>query len=165
MSIYTYTATDGSAAMVNGTLIADTPREARNRLRDQGLSVHQIAEDTQPASLGQHSLGSLLAGAFRRQPDTSTFLRELSTLLEVGAPMLEALDTTLRSSKKGLFTKSLLKLRERVAAGTSLAEAMEDARIGSRPIFDSVTLNINNTHSRQIHLRAHDARQTQRDSK
>jgi len=139
MGVYSYQAADGAAEVLRGTLIADTPREARNRLRDQGLSVLEIEEDAPPHNANAITLLGLLAKWFRRKPDTSGFLRELATLLEVGAPMLEALDTAL-NPRRGGFHRVLLKLRERVAAGASLAEGMRDARLHGRPVFDDVTV-------------------------
>lgn len=143
MGVYSYTATDHTAAMVQGTLIADTPREARNRLRDQGLSIHEIAESDNGQAAGNSVLFSKLQGWARRRPDTSTFLRELATLLEVGVPMLEALDTALSalpSSRKRGFGRSLLKVREQVSSGQSLAEAMGEATLHGRALFDEVTV-------------------------
>lgn len=139
MGVYTYSATDSAAALIRGTLIADTPREARNRLRDQGLSVLDVAEDTAREKQQRSSLLGLAARATHRRPDTSGFLRELATLLEVGAPMLEAIDTAIKPQRGG-FYQVLLKLRERVGAGAGLAEAMQDARLHGRPVFDEVTV-------------------------
>ncbi|MEM9420572.1 MAG: type II secretion system F family protein, partial [Planctomycetota bacterium] len=141
MGVYTYLATDGAASVVEGTLIADTPREARNRLRDQGLSVHEINSEatTQAGPLHGSTLLGFLAKWLHRKPDTSGFLRELATLLEVGSPMLEALDTAIKT-RRGSFHRVLLKLRERVAAGSSLAEAMRASELYGRPVFDDVTV-------------------------
>ena len=143
MGVYSYSATDHSATLVQGTLIADTPREARNRLRDQGLSIHEIEESDEVTSGGDHfSVFRGLWGMMGRRPDTATFLRELATLLEVGVPMLEALDTALSAlpPRQRAFRRALLKVRERVASGQSLAEAMRDATWYDRSLFDEVTV-------------------------
>ncbi|MEM8738831.1 MAG: type II secretion system F family protein [Planctomycetota bacterium] len=139
MGIYSYQASDGAAEVMRGTLIADTPREARNRLRDQGLSVLEVEEDATSSTPQGSTLLNLLGKAACRRPDTSGFLRELATLLEVGAPMLEALGTALHPQRGGL-NGVLLRLRERVATGASLAEAMGEARLHGRPVFDEVTV-------------------------
>ena len=137
MSVYGYLATDGAAAPVRGTLVADSPREARDQLREQGLSIHELSDGSSHSSRAMHWRLPLLR--IGRRPDTAGFLRELATLLEVGAPMLESLDTVTRSTRGG-FRLTLLRLREEVAAGRSLAEAMRDARVAGRPAFDEVTL-------------------------
>ncbi|MEM6260382.1 MAG: hypothetical protein AAGI37_19065, partial [Planctomycetota bacterium] len=68
-------------------------------------------------------------------------MRELSTLLAVGTPMLQALDTAigpelakvqskrdrwLRFQRNRGFESVLLQVRDRVAAGAALSEAMGD---------------------------------------
>jgi type II secretory pathway component PulF len=68
---------------------------------------------------------------------TTQLLRELSTLLSVGIPLLEALQTLARQHR-GRFQAVIMLLRERVAAGSSLAGAM-----GEQPeIFDELCINI-----------------------
>lgn len=52
-------------------------------------------------------------------------IRKLSTLLASGIPLLEALDSLVAQHNRG-FRESLLQLRERVAAGSGLAEAMRE---------------------------------------
>jgi type II secretory pathway component PulF len=69
--------------------------------------------------------------------DWVTGAHELSTLLHAGLPMLEALDTLARQHV-GPFRTALLAVRERVAAGASLAEAL-----GDRPdLFDPATVHL-----------------------
>ena len=141
MGIYAYTATDGAAALVEGTLIADTPRQARDRLRDQGLAVHEIADSEASRRSRTPTLQRLL-GVLGRRPDVSGFLRELATLLQVGVPMLEALDTALRAMpRRSGLRRTLLGVREKIAAGASLADAFAEARFRvSRLVFDDVTV-------------------------
>jgi len=141
MAVYTYTATNPTAEAVRGTLLADSPRDARNKLRDRGLSVHHLAADTEEAGARRTVAGHL--GLSRpvavSRTELSGFLRELSTLLEVGAPMLDALDIALKP-RRARFRALLLDIRERVAAGMSLGEAMSQTQRGGRPAFDTVTL-------------------------
>src|SRR4051812_48981313 len=99
MAVFTYKATDAAASELSGTIAADTPRQARDLLRDRGLVVRDLL-DSRPAEAGSangRSRGRLVSfGAFRtsRTRHLSTdFLRELSTLLSVGVPLLESLDT------------------------------------------------------------------------
>src|SRR4051812_40628961 len=92
-----------------GTIAADTPRQARDLLRDRGLTVREIADarfdGTKPRS-----------HVFRRAAShhVTLFLTELSTLLSVGVPLLESLDT-LASQHHGAFRTALITLRDRVA--------------------------------------------------
>ncbi len=136
MAVYSYIASaEGQigAAPIRGTIMADSPRQARDQLRAQGLSIRDIAE--QKSGVRKSRLASYLA---RRQGGKVTgLLQELSTLLTAGIPLLEALDTITRQHT-GRFQQSILLLRDHVASGTSLAEAMSD----QPELFDELAVNI-----------------------
>ncbi len=121
MAVFTYKATDSTAAArQSGTIAADTPRQARDMLRERGLVVQELA-DVRPGR------GRLLRRRTFRSLDSQTtmFVRELSVLLAVGVPLTEAL-STLESQSRGRFASVVMLLRDRVAAGASLASAMRD---------------------------------------
>jgi len=108
--------------IVRGTIIADSPRQARDELRGRGLTIHDV--------VAQRATTNGFAWKLLRRPGRSaakvgSAVRELSTLLGAGIPLLEALDT-LANQYRGSFRSSLLMLRERVAAGSGLAEAMRE---------------------------------------
>ena len=136
MAVYVYTAIDalaGQAAPVRGTITADSPREARDQLRERGLTIQDIRQQT--ASKRQSRLQHYLA---RRQASRVTgFLQEMSTLLAAGIPVLQALDTIARQHT-GRFQRSILVLRDHVAAGEGLAEAMAH----QPALFDELCRNI-----------------------
>src|SRR5947208_988031 len=89
MAVFTYRATSTSSAQMSGTIAADTPRQARDLLRQRGLVVREIA-DYQPAPAKRHPL-PMRSRAYRHH--ATEFIRELATLLGVGVPLLEALQT------------------------------------------------------------------------
>jgi type II secretory pathway component PulF len=131
MPVYRYNALDIDASVVAGTLVADTPRAARDSLRERGLTVTGIA-GVAPSPAG---------GLWRRRragrAETVAFVRELATLLAAGIPLLGALDTLLRQHR-GRFHAALQGVRDRVAAGAGLAEAM-----GEHPAwFDDLATSI-----------------------
>ena len=68
------------------------------------------------------------------------FARELSTLLAVGMPLLESLDTLAQQTSGQMLTVILL-LRDRVAAGKSLAQAMQE----QPRVFDDMCINMTET--------------------
>src|SRR5262245_50603673 len=116
MAVFAYKAMDASsAAELRGTIAADTPRQARDLLRDRGLSVRDLSEYSAAApKFGRAS-----------RAQVTLFIRELSTLLSVGVPLLEAIDTTVRQHS-GRFRAGILLLRDRVGEGSSLASAMRE---------------------------------------
>src|SRR5438477_9190748 len=113
MPVFTYTASNVTAAEERGTIAADTPRQARDLLRDRGLIIQGIETYRTPAP----SAARLRLRAAARAHEVTAFIRELSTLLNVGVPLLEALSTIARQHR-GRFHATVLLLRDRVAAGS-----------------------------------------------
>src|SRR5687768_13020511 len=90
MGVFAYKALAADASVVDGMIVADTPRDARDSLRARGLTVQQVAPGRGAASAGWHRLLPGSRGA--AQAKVVSFLRELSTLLGVGVPLVEAID-------------------------------------------------------------------------
>ncbi len=134
MAVFSYKALDGRYLPTSGTIAADTPRQARDMLRARGFLIEQV--DPQQASRKINSWNRLGAGR-RDAAKTGQFVRQLSTLLSVGSPLLEAIDT-LANQNRGSFRKVLLLLRDKVAAGTSLADAMNQ----QPAVFDELCVNL-----------------------
>lgn len=135
MAVYVYTAspTGQAAAPVNGSITADSPRQARDRLREQGMSVHDMREQTPGAMPGVWARYA----ARRQAVHVTGLMQELATLLGAGIPLMEALDTVTRQHT-GRFQQCILLLRDHVASGGSLAEAMS-----LQPeLFDGLCRNI-----------------------
>ena len=134
MAVYAYIASaGGQSANMRGTITAASPRQARDQLRQRGLSIRDIVQqrpDRRESWLARH-----LAG--RRGAEVTCLLQELSTLLGAGIPLMESLGTITRQHT-GRFQQSIMLLRDHVAAGGSLAEAMK-----LQPgLFDDLCLNI-----------------------
>jgi len=133
MAVYSYKAIDADASAVTGEVAADTPRQARDLLRQRGLTVEQIQareERPMPTFWERRQAG-------RQAAKTVGFIRDLSTLLTAGIPLLEGLDTLARQHK-GAFRAVVLSMREHIAAGGSLADAM--AR--KQAFFDDLCVGI-----------------------
>lgn len=141
MSVFAYKglAIDGGGSR-KGTIAADTPRAARDALRAQGLKVQRIVTvrggDTKAPAARIRVFERLTAS--RRSARVAMFLGELATLLGVGVPLLEALDGFVRQRKQGGLGEGLLILRDRVAAGSSLADAMREQPM----LFDSLCVSM-----------------------
>lgn len=135
MAVYQYVASAGdrASALLRGTITADSPRQARDRLRQQGLNVRDLAEQSPHARSA--GLGRYLAA--RQRGRLTEFLQEMATLLAAGIPLLEAL-TTLTRQHTGAFQRSVLLLRDHVASGGGLAEGM---RLQPE-LFDELCVNI-----------------------
>ncbi len=137
MAVFAYRALDEKATVVTGTVVADTARHVRDQLRARGLSVEAVTARGGAEAGG--NLNGLKAGRGGRRHGTQvvTFVRELATLLGVGIPLLEALDT-LSAQYTGPFRSVLLGLQDRVASGLSLAGAMRE----QPRIFDELAVSV-----------------------
>lgn len=131
MPVYAYRAIDGVLAPVRGTVAAETPRQARDELRNRGLTVEQLTPARKVGSL------RLWQRRGRFEARLIPVVRELATLLSAAIPLADALDTVARQ-QRGAFGTALAQLRDRVAAGTSLTEAMREQPL----VFDSLTIHM-----------------------
>ena len=144
MAVYAYRALSPTASAVSGMIVADTPRQARDSLRAQGLTVQDVvphADGPARAGVAGGRPSDLPWPGRRRIPGASVkvvgFIRELSTLLAVGVPLLEAIDT-IKRQHRGRFGAALLTLRDRVSAGASLANAMRE----QPGVFDELCVSV-----------------------
>lgn len=133
MAVFSYTGIDAAENLVRGTIQADTPREARDSLRGRGIRVRRIA-----ACREKSARFTVANVAVRRsQSQWATAVSELAMLLHAGIPMLDAIDT-IADQNRGAFQAALLSVRERIAAGESLAQALR-----SRPnVFDEASVQM-----------------------
>jgi type II secretory pathway component PulF len=136
VAVFTYKAADAQAMRLSGTIAADTPRQARDALRERGLVVQEL-EDVRPSGIAPRMfrLHKLRAS----DAAVTMFVRELSVLLTVGVPLTEALATLASQHRgRGRFGSVILMLRDRVAGGASLAVAMRDMP----DVFDELCVSI-----------------------
>jgi len=100
------------AAIGGGTIAADSPREAREKLRAQGLLVEVIAEQAAKAP----TRWQFFERPGRYATRLASAVRDLATLLGTGIGLVDALDT-LAAQYRGRFQASLMSLRRVLPAG------------------------------------------------
>jgi len=131
--VFLYKAMDLDASANAGTIVADTPRQARDVLRGRGLTITQIEPvgDATATSFGARRRGR------RARGQVTGFIRELATLLKAGIPLLAAL-RTLSAQYRPPLRPVIDQVVDQVAAGVSLADAM--ARQAA--FFDEMAVSI-----------------------
>ena len=133
MAVFSYVGVDQNSTIVKGTVAADTPRQAREQLRDKGVRVRKLDESR--SAPRRRRLPAITLASHKSQ--WATAVHELAMLLHAGIPMLEALDT-LSEQNTGSFRAAILGVRDKVAAGMSLAEALRE-----RPdLFDEASVHM-----------------------
>lgn len=134
MAVFHYTGVKPDSTVVRGTVSADTPRQARDQLRGEGIRVKQISEASTTSTNKKVSL-ALPLRSFRFQ--WATAIHEMAMMLHAGIPILDALDTV-ADQNRGPFRVAMLKVRDRVASGSSLAGALAE----QPKLFDPASIHM-----------------------
>lgn len=135
MPVYHYKATSSLGKGLSGTILSDGPKSARDELRSQGLKVVEIKHSQANQS---RFYGIYRWFAQRRAKNKFVdIIRELSTLLAVGIPVVEALESVAKNSKYPVQS-TILEIKDRIVQGASLADALRE-----HPwLFDELTVQI-----------------------
>lgn len=124
MPVFTYKAYNAAGQVKSGIEDADTARDARVRLRRQGLHVTDIEELATKSDRGKSTLARALdRRATKRELPTIT--RQLATLLRSGIPLNESMKALVEQIETRRLEIVFRDLRERINAGSSFAEGLE----------------------------------------
>ncbi len=120
MPSYTYKAVTNAGKPVTGILTAENYQVALRQLDEKSLFPVKVTE-------GVDQGGLRLGGTKQRKvkgAQLTTFYSQLADLLKAGVPMMRALDVLSRQSTGRGLAQTVKELREDVAGGTALGEAM-----------------------------------------
>ena len=117
MSAFEYRALDAQKRVKRGVVQADTPRQARSMIRDQGLIPIQIE------IIARRQATRFMWGA---QRERSVVLRQLSTLIRAGMTVEEVLTLLTEQADRAETRRALGAIRSRVLEGQSLSVAMRE---------------------------------------
>ncbi|MCP4589431.1 MAG: type II secretion system F family protein [bacterium] len=142
MAVFSYRAVNPAGQPQAGTLVADTPAEARRLLRARGLRIQRFAEALRRtpsvSRVGTRLVATIWDGASasRRAERVAEFARHLALLLRTGVPLAEGLDVLIGQTT-GTWETVLGDVRDRVNRGSSLVDAL-----GAHPRwFDALFLS------------------------
>ncbi|MCD1124963.1 type II secretion system inner membrane protein GspF [Jinshanibacter sp. LJY008] len=119
MAHYAWRATLPNGKTQKGTLQADTPKQARQQLREQGMTPISI-EETKAESGGKKSF-------FARKISSNSlalFTRQLSTLTNAALPLESALKVIARQTEDEVMAKAIDDIHDKVVEGYSLSDAL-----------------------------------------
>ncbi|CDI03991.1 general secretory pathway component, cryptic [Candidatus Competibacter denitrificans Run_A_D11] len=122
MPAYQYAALDAKGRQRKGLLEADTPRMARQSLREQGLNPLSVEEVASQERGGRRRLWGLRISA----TDLALITRQMATLVGSGLPVEEALGAVARQADRARLGGMMLAVRARVLEGHTLATALSD---------------------------------------
>ena len=118
MPSYSYKAVSDNGQAVSGVLTAENYQVALRMLEEKSLFPVNVVEGIQQRTMG-------LGGRRRiKMHHLTAFYSQLADLLQAGVPMLRSLDVLGRQGSQGGLGQIVKELREDVAGGTSLGDAM-----------------------------------------
>lgn len=117
---FDYQAHDANGRRCRGVQEADSARHARQLLRERGLRVMGLSAARHSGQRGQSAQGRLRLGV----TDLALLTRQLSTLIQAGLPLEEALGAVVAQSEKPTVRAVMAAVRSRVTEGHALATAL-----------------------------------------
>ena len=124
MPVYSYKAYSTAGQIRNGIADADSPREARLKLRREGLLVTDIEEVETVSSKEMSTIRKKLMQR-RTRGELPTVTRQLSTLLRAGIPLNEGMRAMTEQIEGRQLEAVVRDVREKINQGTSFADALE----------------------------------------
>ena len=133
MPVFSYIARDARQIRVRGAISADSPHQARESLRARALLIEELSAET---TSSRFRVGWLVRKRALKSQVVEV-LRELATLLAAGIDVIDAIEVLSRQHR-GHMQMSLLLLRDRIASGARMAEAMAE----QTHIFDELSIRM-----------------------
>jgi len=125
MPVYDYKGLSPTGGSKTGIIDADSPREARIKLRAQNVMVTEI---TARAKAEKKDVGKKKVLDFSRslkgKNEIPMFTRQLATLLKAGIPLAQAMTALIEQSGTPDLEAAFRDVRERLTQGNSFAEAL-----------------------------------------
>ncbi len=138
MAVFEYKALDGKGRSRKGILDADSVRLAGQKLRGQGLYPSAIKEVKSARGKGEASRKSKSFFTRISRPQLASSIRQMSTLLGAGLPLVTAINGVVKQMKPGPLRLVLTQIKERVNEGVSLADALEEHASVFPPTFSAL---------------------------
>lgn len=133
MPIYEYKALTQGGQVKTGILDADTPRDARTKLRKDNIhvtSIRPLHDVTKAEATGTATRRPRFSLRLPRRRESvsvmANFTRQFATLLKAGTPLAECLQVLISQAPSRRFEAVLRDVRERVTGGDTLAEAFDN---------------------------------------
>jgi general secretion pathway protein F/type IV pilus assembly protein PilC len=118
MPSYSYRALSEGGQAVSGVLTAENYQVALRQLEEKALYPVRVTEGLEQRGV------SLRGGGRVSSKHLTVFFGQLADLLRAGVPLLRALDVLGRQASHGGLTRIVREMREDVAGGHSLGDAM-----------------------------------------
>lgn len=120
---YKYQAIDENGQEVDGIISTDSEREAARQLQKRGLTVLNIhSSENKISKLAKRS-------GKPQQRDILTVLHELTTLLESGVALIEAVESLAQSSHHPVITDNFAKIASKLRQGAAFSVTLQQSEL------------------------------------
>ena len=116
MEQFTWEGTDKRGVRMKGETTAKNANLLRAELRKQGINPTSVRTKAKPL-FGK-------AGKSITAQDISVFSRQIATMLQAGVPMVQSFEILASGQKNPRMRDMLIDIRDNIAGGSSLSEAM-----------------------------------------
>src|SRR5262245_52261587 len=125
MPVYNYKALKEDGGSDAGVIDADSPKDARLKLKNRRLHVTDLQTVGGPEEKGGGVRKRRLKFFVRRRPEQVAMLtRQLATLLGSGIPMIGAMTALIDQVEYRDLKAAMMDIREKVSQGGTLSDAM-----------------------------------------
>ncbi|MCQ1057935.1 type II secretion system inner membrane protein GspF [Photobacterium sp. DNB23_23_1] len=124
MAAFEYKALDAKGRQKKGVLEADTARQIRQQLREQGMIPVEVVQ-TREREKKKSSGGFQLRRGISTN-ELSLITRQLATLVQASMPLEECLKAVAEQSEKPRLKNMLLAIRSRVVEGYTLSDSLAE---------------------------------------
>jgi general secretion pathway protein F len=125
MPVYDYKGLTSAGDSKTGIIDADSPREARIKLRQQNVMVMEIAERERTVRRDKEKKKLLdFRRSVRGKSEVPMYTRQLATLLKAGIPLAQAVSALIEQCSVPDLEACFRDVREKLTQGLSFAEAL-----------------------------------------
>ncbi|MFH1037075.1 MAG: type II secretion system inner membrane protein GspF [PVC group bacterium] len=123
MAVFDYKALNTHGEQVSGIIDADSPADARAKLRRQGVFPTEVSESDAKVDLrSDQALTRLLHRV--KAGDVAIFTRQTATLLSSGLQLVQSLNALIDQLEKSPLKRVIIKVRDDVNAGMTFGDAL-----------------------------------------
>ena len=128
MPVYDYQALNEKGVIVKGVVDANTPKEAREKLRARKIHVTKMAtaRRTKKVAAPAESGFELKLPSLRSAPgrnDVPMVTRQLATLLKAGIPLSDAINALIEQIENRHLERAYRMIKEDISSGVTTTEA------------------------------------------
>ena len=122
MPLYEYRGTNRSGKSVKGNIDADNQRNARAKLKKEGIYIQSLSDKNRPSANSKKSKPILERGI--NVEEMAMFTRQLASLVKANIPLVECLSAVAEQSENPTLKEALSSIRDNVNEGLALNKAM-----------------------------------------